>query len=126
MGQHRTHQAITVPSVPSSVAAVRRYTVGVCRSAGLDDLTDVAALLVSEVATNALVHGSGDVRVSVRAEDHRVRVEVADDGPGWPQPRRAGAEAEGGRGLALVEALATRWGTRPEGEGKVVWFEIAG
>ena len=124
MGQHRTHQAITVPSVPSSVAAVRRYTVGVCRSAGLDDLTDVAALLVSEVATNALVHGSGDVQVVAHAEGDGLRVEVQDDEPQLPQPRQAGALDEGGRGLALLDALATTWGTDSRPDGKTVWFEL--
>lgn len=117
---------MTVPSVPSSVSAVRRFAVEACRRSGLGQVSDTVALLVSEVATNALVHGSGDVRVSVVAAGHLVRVEVADDSPGWPRPRRAGPEAEGGRGLALVEALSSSWGTRAEGEGKVVWFEITG
>ncbi len=117
---------MTVPSLPSSVSAVRRFAVAACERSGLGAVSDTVALLVSEVATNALVHGSGDVRVSVRADADRVRVEVADDSPGWPVTREAGPEAEGGRGLALVEALSSDWGTRAEGVGKVVWFELAG
>lgn len=124
MGQDRTHEPITVPSVPSSVAAVRRYTVEACRSAGLTDLTDTAALLVSEVATNALVHGSGDVRVVARADGRVLRVEVQDDEPQLPRQRSAGDLDEGGRGLALLDALATAWGTDGRADGKTVWFEL--
>jgi len=115
---------ITVPSVPSSVASVRRYIVEVCRAAGLDGLSDTAALLVSEVATNALVHGSGDVRVRAAVVDGRLRVEVVDDDPGLPRPRAAQAMDEGGRGLALLEALASTWGTDARPDGKSVWFEL--
>lgn len=118
-------EAITVPSVPSSVASVRRYTVGVCRSAGLEALEDVAALLVSEVATNALVHGSGDVRVQAVATSVLLRVEVSDDDPGLPAPRQARDLDEGGRGLALLDALAQRWGTDARPDGKTVWFELS-
>ena len=123
-GARVAHGTITVPSVPSSVAAVRHYTVEVCRTAGLDALTDTAALLVSEVATNALVHGSGEVRVEAHAADGALRVEVRDDEPRLRQQRAAGALDEGGRGLALLEALATAWGTDGRSDGKTVWFEL--
>jgi anti-sigma regulatory factor (Ser/Thr protein kinase) len=117
-------EALTVPSVPASVAAVRRYTTRVCRTAGLDALADTAALLVSEVATNALVHGRGDVRVRASADARVLRVEVSDEHPRLPQPRLASVLDEGGRGLALLEALSTRWGTEGRPDGKTVWFEL--
>ncbi len=118
-------EAITVPSVPASVASVRRYVVGVCQAAGLEELSDVAALLVSEVATNALVHGSGDVRVQAVVTALLLRVEVSDDDPGLPSPRQARELDEGGRGLALLDALAQRWGTDARVDGKTVWFELS-
>ena len=123
-GARQAQSAITVPSVPASVAAVRRYAIGVCRDGGLQELADTAALLVSEVATNALVHGSGDVQVRATASAGRLRVEVTDGDPGLPKPRQAGALDEGGRGLALLDALATAWGTAPGPDGKTVWFEL--
>lgn len=116
---------LTVPSLPASIASVRRFAVGACRSSGHADLCDAVALLVSEIATNALVHGSGDVQVRVTSSSERLRVEVADDSPRMPQPRAAGPLEEGGRGLALVESLAADWGVQPRGHGKVVWFELA-
>jgi len=91
---------------------------------------DVAVLLVSEVFGNSVRYsGSGapgeTVTVAVRAGDGIVRVEVTDRaGPGTPELRRAGRDAEGGRGLQLVAALAARWGSRRRGGRMVTWFEL--
>ena len=120
----RDETTITVPSVPASVASVRRHTVAKCREGGLAELADTAALLVSEVATNALVHGRGDVRVRASVTGRTLRVEVHDENPGLPSPRAAGDLDEGGRGLALLEALAGAWGTVADPEGKTVWFVL--
>jgi anti-sigma regulatory factor (Ser/Thr protein kinase) len=111
-------------TVPSSVARIRRFAVDACRvsDSGVD--CDTVALLVSEVATNALVHGSGQVRVRVFPGPPGVRVEVADGSRAVPQRRQAGASDEGGRGIALVEALSSNWGCEPTEDGKTVWFEL--
>lgn len=114
-----------VPSVPRSVAAVRRWAVDCARELGHDGASDVLALLVSEVATNAVVHGAGEVQVRVLLVADRLRVEVSDEAEGVPTPRRSDLEAEGGRGLALVEALSTSWGVAASATGKTVWFELA-
>jgi anti-sigma regulatory factor (Ser/Thr protein kinase) len=90
---------------------------------------DVAALLVDELFVNSIRHsGSGapgeTVTVAVRTENDVIRVEVTDrSGPGAPEPRTAGSDAEDGRGLHLVARLATRWGWRRGGR-TVTWFEI--
>jgi anti-sigma regulatory factor (Ser/Thr protein kinase) len=90
---------------------------------------DVAVLLASEIFGNSVRHsGSGapgeTVTVAVRAGDGIVRVEVTDRaGLGTPELRPAGRDAEGGRGLQLVTALATRWGWRRRGGRTVTWFE---
>ena len=117
---------LTVPSLPASIASVRRFAVSACRAGGLARLCDTVALLVSEVATNALVHGEGEVQVRVRATGPVLRVEVADGSPRLPARRTAGPLEEGGRGLSLVEQLSNGWGAYREGPGKVVWFELAG
>jgi anti-sigma regulatory factor (Ser/Thr protein kinase) len=92
---------------------------------------DIAILLVSEVFGNSVRHsGSGapgeTVTVAVIAGDGIVRVEVTDRaGPGTPELRPAGGDAEGGRGLQLVAGLAARWGWRRRRGGRMVtWFEI--
>ena len=116
---------LVVPSLPQSIARIRRYAVDTCLARGHEADCDTVALLVSEVATNALIHGSGEVRIRVLADGPVVRVEVTDGSPAVPVQREASQDAEGGRGIALVDALATDWGTLPDDPGKTVWFEVA-
>jgi anti-sigma regulatory factor (Ser/Thr protein kinase) len=91
---------------------------------------DIATLLVDELFANSIRHsGSGapgeTVTVAVKTADDVIRVEVTDlSGPGVPQPRHSGSEAEDGRGLHLVACLAARWGWRRRGGRTVTWFEI--
>jgi anti-sigma regulatory factor (Ser/Thr protein kinase) len=113
---------LAVPSTPRSVALVRRFAVDACIALGWGGSADTVELLVSEVATNAVLHAYGpEIRVLDRAL--RLRVEVFDGSPVLPLPRHA-PSAEGGRGLALVEALAVAWGTDARPDGKTAWFEI--
>jgi anti-sigma regulatory factor (Ser/Thr protein kinase) len=92
---------------------------------------DDAALLVSEIFGNSVRHsGSGapgeTVTVAVIAGDGVVRVEVTDRaGPGTPELRPAGRDAEGGRGLQLVAGLAALWGWRRRGGRMLTWFELS-
>jgi anti-sigma regulatory factor (Ser/Thr protein kinase) len=91
---------------------------------------DAAVLLVSEIFSNSIRHSrsgapGGTVTVAVISGDGTVRVEVTDRaGPGTPELRPAGRDAEGGRGLRLVAGLAARWGWRRRGGRTVTWFEI--
>ncbi|MFF1954786.1 ATP-binding protein, partial [Kitasatospora herbaricolor] len=81
-------------------------------------------LLVSELVTNALRHGRGDIRLRL-LRDRTVVCEVWDDGYAQPRQRRAQETDEGGRGLQLVSLLAERWGSRRTPKGKIVWFELS-
>lgn len=116
--------ALSLPALNVSVAAARRTVTALCAPAGLGRLHDTAALLTSEVVTNAVVHGQGTVLVRARTGGGRLRVEVQDDGDGAPVLQRAQREDEGGRGLALVAALADDWGVQQVPGGKFVWFEL--
>lgn len=103
----------------------RRYVAGFCQACDLEELCDLAALLTSEVVTNAVVHGSGRVEVRPTLREHGLRVEVGDANPTPPARLQAGVGEEHGRGVALVDSLAGSWGVRPgAGGGKVVWFEV--
>jgi two-component sensor histidine kinase len=84
---------------------------------------------VSELATNALVHGvpagRGFLLRLVLHGDGVLRVEVHDSGPGTVGIPEASAESEHGRGLLLVAALADKWGVGERNPGKIVWCEFA-
>ncbi|MEU3463370.1 SpoIIE family protein phosphatase [Streptomyces sp. NPDC006733] len=90
---------------------------------GLERLSDVTELLVSELVTNALRVASHDVQLRLMNVG-KLLVEVSDDDHNLPQLRRADADDEEGRGLALVSNLSRRWGTSRKAVGKVVWFEM--
>ncbi|MDA8300561.1 MAG: ATP-binding protein [Actinomycetota bacterium] len=86
---------------------------------------DVAVLLMDELTANAERHAGGALEVSVQVGGTRVWVEVQDADPRAPVLREPGALDEGGRGLWLVDHLATAWGVRPlAGDRKAVWFEV--
>jgi anti-sigma regulatory factor (Ser/Thr protein kinase) len=116
---------LVVPSAPRSVALVRQYAVEACKAIGWAMSAETVALLVSEIATNAVLHSYG-THVGVRVIDHglRLRVEVDDGSPVLPVPRGARPDEENGRGLALLQALAVAWGTDARPDGKTTWFEV--
>lgn len=88
------------------------------------DLLDTASLLVTELVTNSVLHARTDVVVTVHFDD-RLRIEVADADARAPQSRPHRLEAATGRGLQLVDMLATRWGCDLRENGKSVWCELA-
>lgn len=88
---------------------------------------DVALLLVSELVTNALRHGRPPLELRVRLLDDALRVEVHDgavDSRPIPEGEVPSWEDPSGRGMIIVDALASRWGWGPSSTGKHVWFEI--
>ncbi|MDQ1705361.1 MAG: hypothetical protein QOF18_1727, partial [Frankiaceae bacterium] len=93
---------------------------------GLDRLIDAATLLTSELVTNGVRHaGTGMRLVLTRLDGRRVRVAVTDRAPGVNvRLLKSTNEAEGGRGLFLVEHLSNGWGSVADSEGKTVWFEL--
>jgi anti-sigma regulatory factor (Ser/Thr protein kinase) len=88
------------------------------------ECTATLQVLVDELVTNAVLHARTSLDVVARLDDHHIRVEVSDDDPRMPRLRKYGPTSSTGRGLHLVEALATLWGAEPFAGGKVVWFEF--
>lgn len=83
-----------------------------------------AALLVSELVANAVLHGGAPLEVCVAVDGHLIRVEVHDGNPRLPFRRDYSTMSGTGRGLVLLEEMASRWGADPSSAGKVVWFEL--
>lgn len=123
---------------PSEVGRARRWARSRLAGSGIradEPLAETLVLLVSELVTNAVVHTgcSAVLRLMLPkavteepegAEETTVRLEVDDSSDRAPVPRCAGDEATGGRGLALVDGLADRWGWSREGAGKRIWCEL--
>jgi anti-sigma regulatory factor (Ser/Thr protein kinase) len=81
-------------------------------------------LAVSELVTNAVIHGRGDVELTLTANDGTIRIEVTDQGGGQPKLVPQGAHIVGaGWGLHLVDALADQWGSVRNGVSTSVWME---
>jgi anti-sigma regulatory factor (Ser/Thr protein kinase) len=118
----------------SSVRRARNVVRAWLAEYGLQDRTDTVELLVSELATNAVRHAPGRYRLTLALNAGLLRCTVADEGPDLPpdgpdrnaDAHHPDADAESGRGLLLVDALADRWGSgRVESDvGKEVWFEL--
>lgn len=118
-------------SVPLARTRVRDHLSAWGQASGQGALDDTV-LLVSELATNAILHGpvaerDFEVAVTVLA-DGACFIEVSDEGPAVPEPHGGGGwEDEGGRGLRLLDALAEAWGVWRRGSrGKTVWALVRG
>ena len=111
-----------------SVTYARRWVLRQAATAGVRaDTSAVVELLTSELVANALHHGPADGPITVRTAvvDGALEVTVCDQGQQAPVVRRPPATAEGGRGMMLVDMLATTWGTTPLSDGgKAVWFTV--
>ncbi|MFD0066322.1 SpoIIE family protein phosphatase [Streptomyces sp. NPDC056690] len=113
-----------VPSDPAAVAPVRSACLRQLESWGLDEIGFSAELVLSELITNAIRHGTQPVKVRL-LYDRNLICEVSDGSSTAPHLRRAATTDEGGRGLFLVAHYAERWGTRYSPRGKVIWAELS-
>ncbi|WTT97490.1 SpoIIE family protein phosphatase [Streptomyces sp. NBC_00076] len=111
-----------LPADPASVGEVRASALRQLADWGLDETAFAAELILSELVTNAVRHGTGPIRVRL-LYDRTLICEVSDTSNTAPHLRRAAATDEGGRGLFLVAQLSQTWGTRYLSEGKVIWAE---
>ncbi|MDI3422906.1 ATP-binding protein [Streptomyces luteolus] len=132
---------LTLTATPNAVSWARRHTVDVLqRWAFPNEGIEVARLLVSELATNAIEHtqpaepyelaagssGVGTIVLRLWPTDGGIILAISDPDPRPPEPRDHDTNASGGRGLILVQAMANRWGYCPTqpAPGKIVWAEV--
>jgi anti-sigma regulatory factor (Ser/Thr protein kinase) len=110
---------------PMSARAARQLIEAALQRWGDDDSTEVAALLTTELVTNAIVHARTDFALRVTTDQDRLRVEVSDSSHDPPRLVPIQDAEEHGRGLHLVHALSASWGVDWRADGKAVWFELA-
>lgn len=118
--QRYTRRLASHPSAPT----IARELVGtVCQEWDLGELVDDAGLIATELVSNAIRHVGGDVLVAVVVSERYLHVSVRDESP--EPPRRTMPDPNGGgRGLMLVDAIATAWGSTTTEGGKVVWATL--
>ena len=125
--------ALSLHRTPTAPRAARRYVEHLVRLP--DDVVSVANLLVTELVTNSVRHAGAPrhdhIEVRVDLDDHRLRVDVRDEGTGVAdalnpprQPSPSLQPDEGGFGLLFVDSLADRWGSERHPDGMTVWFEL--
>ncbi|MGZ6792811.1 MAG: ATP-binding protein [Mycobacteriales bacterium] len=124
--KHDDLRRLDLPAEPASVGKARRFVRSTLRDWDLDEAAEIATLLVSELATNAVLHARTAYAVVVHRESGDVRVEVCDGSGVMPRQRLHSAAAATGRGVALVAQLASAWGTASavDGFAKCVWFTL--
>lgn len=111
--------------VPDRPRLARRWVMARCAELHIDCASVNVPLLVSELVTNACLHGGDPVTLRLSMNRTRVRVEVEDGIPGWPGMRSPTDREPGGRGLLIVDSLSDVWGIdQAAAGGKVVWAEV--
>jgi anti-sigma regulatory factor (Ser/Thr protein kinase) len=117
--------SISLTARPAAAADARRQVRDAIEAWGVSVDPYVAALLTSELVTNAIRHAGGPVKVFVTCSCGHLRVYVHDGSREWPVPLGTSVDAEDGRGLMLVTTLSTHWGCYRTSAGKAVYFTLA-
>lgn len=132
-GEWRVVSRLDLAVLPTAAASARKHARAVALRFGLPGLADATELIVSEIVTNA-VRAASDlqadslaipiVRLWLASDLHGLLISLWDGSSQMPVRQNASPDDELGRGLMLVDFLASEWGAYPEAEGKVVWVTI--
>jgi len=120
----RLRATLSVVHGPGGPAQARAAVMAHADRLGLGELADDVVLLVSELVTNAIRHAVAPIDLEIEVDDDEVVVAVRDGSAVPPAPRNAGVEAEGGRGMLLVDLLTDEHGVRAQPPGKTVWARL--
>jgi anti-sigma regulatory factor (Ser/Thr protein kinase) len=116
--------SVDLPPEPSSASRARELAREQLGPAYPRDTLDAVALLVTELVTNAILHARTPLLLTLEPRDGHVRIRVEDGSQQQPALQRYASDAVTGRGLALVEQLASSWGVDVTPSGKAVWCEV--
>lgn len=116
--------SVDLPPDPSSATRARALTREQLEASYSSETLDTIALLVTELVTNAILHARTPLQLTLEARPGHVRICVEDESTEQPAVRHYASDAVTGRGLALVEQLASSWGVDATPSGKVVWCEV--
>ena len=117
-------ESVELRSTTDAPAAARQFLRDTLETSALNGAGEVVALLASEVVTNAVQHAGSSMQLRVIRGSSSIRVEVDDESEKLPERQNPDLAAERGRGILLVDSLATAWGVDYRDVGKTVWFEV--
>jgi anti-sigma regulatory factor (Ser/Thr protein kinase) len=117
--------SISLTAAPVAAAEARRYVQAAIEAWNVPADSYTAALLTSELVTNAIRYSADTVKLFVTCSCDHLRVYVHDASQDWPAPLDTPADAEAGRGLMLVDQLSADWGWYRTSAGKAVYFTLA-
>jgi len=119
---------LLLPTVMTSPGEARRACRAFARRNHVRQV-DTLLLVLSELVTNAIVHGVAPIAIRIDCKGESVRIEVSDAlaNPASVAPRRISLEGTGGMGLRIIDAVSADWGVSllPDGGGKMVWVELS-
>ena len=115
---------LELPPVAASTRAARHELLPLLEDVFTADERDVAALLVSELVANAILHADAPIAFTATLTPKLLRVDVCDASTSLPRLREPDAHSQDGWGLCVVSELASRWGAEATNDGKRVWFEL--
>jgi anti-sigma regulatory factor (Ser/Thr protein kinase) len=126
-GVGASHGLRVVLAPDLSAAAIARQVVeDACRAWRLDHVQAAAQLVITELVSNVVRHAGTEMEISLTASPGALRLAVRDGHPAPPQHHATGGTlAESGRGLVVIQALASEWGMTPTADGKVVWAVLS-
>ena len=118
---------LTLPPAAGCLADLRRWAHSWMEQNPTDGVDpDIVVLSMTELVTNSIKHGSGPVEVQLNGDSDNLVLIVSDCSEQLPRRADASEDTETGRGIQILESLATRWGVHPEpGGGKRIWCEFA-
>jgi anti-sigma regulatory factor (Ser/Thr protein kinase) len=126
MVEERAELIARLPPTIRSAVQARDFVSAAMRSwSCADTLTADVVLATSELVTNAIEHGRGQITVDIRMDDDRIVVRVSDEGSGTPVAINADVLSPRSRGLTIVAALSSAWGWQRTFGGKWVWVEFS-
>ena len=121
---HVPFASMTFSGGLSSVREARRFLSSMLEEWGAEDYDFAAPQVLSELATNAALHARSSFTVELHLDEACLQLEVTDSSPRLPRVRSYSADATTGRGMGLVAALSSSWGTTTNGTGKTVWARV--
>jgi anti-sigma regulatory factor (Ser/Thr protein kinase) len=116
--------SVDLPPEPASASRARTLARERLGASCTRDTLDTVALLVTELVTNAILHARTPLSLTLESRPGHVRICVEDESNERPTLRHHESDAVTGRGLALVDRLASSWGVDATTAGKVVWCEV--